>query len=105
MKKLFLLLFAVLTVSGASAQIPDTAKRPTYPYFESGVTPTPKTPLTIDAVKALISFPKQSEIYKSLTGLCDVWYDMARQEGKTVEQAAEIALVKLGEKVGEMAKW
>lgn len=122
MKKLFLLLFAALVISSATAQkvysfrsstkngtlvlVPiDSMDRVDLRGADNLTIKHYKTPLTIEAVKSLVSFPKQSEIYRSLTGLCDLWYDMARHEGKTDEQAAEIALVKLGEKVGEMAKW
>lgn len=60
--------------------------------------------LTIENVKACIGFQKESEVYRSLSGLCDVWYSVAKQQGKTDEQAAEAALLSLGEKVKELIR-
>jgi len=59
-------------------------------------------PLTIEEVKSNISFPKESGIYKSLAGLCDVWYLMALKDGKQPNEAAIESLNKLSEKLYQL---
>ncbi len=61
--------------------------------------------LTLDHVIDIISFPKDGGIYKSLKGLCEVWYGIALEENCTEQEAAIVALEKLGDKIDEMAGW
>lgn len=73
-----------------------------FPMRTQGNKPLPE--LTIERVKECIAFPKESGIYVSLSGMCDCWYGIAKNEGKTDEQAATIALDKLGAKMLELSK-
>lgn len=50
---------------------------------------------TIQDVRDMIAFPKESGIYKSLVGLVDCWYHKAKQEGCTEDEAVEAAAEKL----------
>ena len=56
-----------------------------------------KMELTIEKVKAC---NEMVEPFKTtLDGLCDCWYKIALQEGKTESEAAKIALDKFAEKM------
>lgn len=57
-----------------------------------------KEPLTIEQVKACFTF-SEPPFLKTLANLCDCWYKIALQEGKTPEQAARVALDKASEKM------
>ena len=58
--------------------------------------------LTLDNVKACIGFDENSGLHRSLSGLCDCWNDIEKANGATDDQAARVALDKLGEKITEM---
>lgn len=58
--------------------------------------------LTIEDVKSAVQFPSGSIAHTSLCGLCDCWYAIALQEGKTPEQAAWVAFDKLSKRVAAM---
>ncbi|GEM_PF-3037716 len=51
--------------------------------------------LTLDKVKEMIAFDKNSGIYKTLVGLIDCWYATEIQNGKTEEEALLVTLDKL----------
>ena len=59
-------------------------------------------PLTIERVKDCNAM--QEPIKTTLNNLCDVWYEMALQDGRTEPEAAEIALDKLTEKILSFSK-
>lgn len=61
--------------------------------------------LTLEGVLDNISFPKESGIYKSLSGLVHCWYGIALEENCSQEEAAMVALEKLVGKLDEMAGW
>jgi len=60
-------------------------------------------PLTLSSVKAMIDFPVGSIPHRSLTGLVECWYAMARAENCTEAESAEVAFEKLSETVLSMA--
>jgi len=59
---------------------------------------TQSPPLTIARVKACISFTG-SPIQQTLENLCDCWYEIAKGEGKSDEEAAKVAMDNLAEKL------
>lgn len=61
------------------------------------------TSITLDDVKACIGFPKGSLMYSSLAGMCECWFGIENKKGATDEDAANVALDKLGKKMLEMA--
>lgn len=63
------------------------------------------TQLTLESVLDNITFPKESGIYKSLKGLVHCWYAIALEENCSEEEAAMVALIKLGDQLDEMAGW
>ena len=58
--------------------------------------------LTLTHVKNCIAFPPSSPIFEELNDLCDTWYALEKAKGQPDEAAAEVARVKLGQKVLEM---
>ena len=58
--------------------------------------------LTIYHVKNCIAFDPTSPIFEELNDLCDTWYAIEKAKGQTDEAAAEVARVKLGQKVLEI---
>lgn len=60
--------------------------------------------LTLQDVKNVIAFDHSEGIGRSLVGLVDVWYLIAKKEGKSDEQAAEFALKSLANKLKSLTK-
>ena len=56
--------------------------------------------LTIDKVKDCVTF--KDEIGKLLRKLCDCWYNIALEKGKSQKQACLIALMNLNNKINEL---
>ena len=61
-------------------------------------------PLTIEDVKNCIAFPKGEWLHTTLCKMVDVWYAIEKKSGRTDEQAALIALDKLGEQLLKFSK-
>lgn len=61
-------------------------------------------PLSLQDVKNCISFPKESGLYKSLSGLCDVWFLQAKKNGASDLESVKITLDKLGEKILSLSR-
>ena len=60
--------------------------------------------LTMQVIKDTIAFGENHPITKALHGLCDCWYGIAIQEGKTESEALEYTLDCLGEKMLSISK-
>lgn len=61
--------------------------------------PQSRPALTIDGVKAMIAFPPESITARSLSGLVDAWYGLARAENCTEKESIDVAFAKLSDKV------
>lgn len=60
--------------------------------------------LTLKEVKACVEF-KDEELQGMVLIFCDIWYAIAKREGKTDHEAAEYTLEKLGSFVLNLAKY
>jgi len=60
--------------------------------------------LTMDVIKNTIAFGDNNNLTYTLKALCDCWYGIAKQEGKTEDEALRYTLDKLGEKLLSMSK-
>ena len=60
--------------------------------------------LTIEQVKASIAFDPNSDIYKTLCAMLDIWYKQAQEKGADNSEAAAFALEMLGEKMINISK-
>lgn len=56
-----------------------------------------KFTLTIQAVKNCIAFEPETPIFKTLNSACDLWYEHAKKQGASDEEAANYAFERLGE--------
>ena len=59
----------------------------------------PKPALTLSDVKAMIALPAESIAARSLSGLVDCWYGLARAENCTEQESVDVAFAKLSDKV------
>ena len=59
----------------------------------------PKPALTLNDVKAMIAFPAESIAARSLSGLVDCWYGLARADNCTEQESVDVAFAKLSDKV------
>lgn len=55
--------------------------------------------LTLKKIKETIAFPKDSEMYKSLSGICDCTYHITKKSGKSEKEALLTTLDKLGDEL------
>ena len=55
--------------------------------------------LTLDIVKGCIGFDPNSGLYKSLIQLVDIWYLIAKKDGKSEDDSIWYAFDKLSEKM------
>lgn len=59
--------------------------------------------LSMDKIKECIGSSPDDPIAKTLTSLCDCWYGIAIQEGKSEQEALRYTLDQLGEKMLSMS--